>query len=100
MKPEPPGSEQVSGPFERPITHLHRRLTIHKYIGFDIDYKQTVVCVIHPGQPDRFRALRTDVGQLRQWLKTERGPGDRLDLSRRRRIDLHPLFGWRTDTSG
>ena len=100
MKPEPRGSGQDSEPFERPMTHLHRRLTIHKYTGFDFDYKQTVVCVVQPGQPDRYWTLRTGVGQLRQWLKTQRGPGDRLDLSRRRRIDTHALFGWPTGTSG
>jgi len=52
-----------------------------KFIGFDIDHKHTVACVVQAGQPDRYRMLRTDVGELREWLKTERGPGDRLHLT-------------------
>ena len=52
-----------------------------KFIGFDIDHKHTVACVVQAGQPDRYRTLRTDVGGLREWLKTEREPGDRLHLT-------------------
>ncbi len=51
-----------------------------KFIGFDIDHKHTVACVVQAGHPDRYRTLRTEVGELREWLKTERGPGDRLHL--------------------
>ena len=35
-----------------------------KFIGFDIDHKHTLACVVQAGQPDRYRKLRTDVGQL------------------------------------
>ncbi len=42
-----------------------------KFIGFDIDHKHTVACGVHAGQPERYGRLRTDVGQLREWLKTE-----------------------------
>ncbi len=49
-----------------------------KFIGFDIDHKHTQACVVQAGQPDRYRKLPTDVAQLREWLKTQRGPGDRL----------------------
>jgi transposase len=52
-----------------------------KFIGFDIDHKHTLACVVQAGQPDRYRKLRTDVGQLREWLKMQRGPGDRLHLT-------------------
>ncbi len=34
-----------------------------KFIGFDIDHKHTVACVVQAGQPDRYRKLPTDVGQ-------------------------------------
>ena len=37
-----------------------------KFIGFDIDHKHTVACVVEAGQPDRYRKLRTDVAQLRE----------------------------------
>ncbi len=52
-----------------------------KFIGFDIDHKHTVACVVQAGQPDRYRTLPTAVGQLREWLKTERGLGERLNLT-------------------
>jgi len=29
-----------------------------KFIGFDIDHKHTVACVVQAGQPDRYRTLR------------------------------------------
>ena len=44
MKPEPPDSGQDSGSFERPMTRLHRRLTMNKFIGFDIEHKYTLAC--------------------------------------------------------
>ncbi len=32
-----------------------------KFIGFDIDHKHTVACVVQGGQPDRYKKLPTDV---------------------------------------
>ncbi len=52
------------------MTHLHKRLTMDKFIGFDIDHKHTVACVVQAGQPDRYRTLRADLGELREWLNT------------------------------
>ena len=46
-----------------------------KFIGFDIDHKHTLACLVQAGQPDRYRKLRTDVGALREWLETQREPG-------------------------
>ncbi len=48
MKPKAPGSGEDSGLFERPMTHLHRRLTMDKFIGFDIDHKHTLASVVRP----------------------------------------------------
>jgi transposase len=52
-----------------------------KFIGFDIDHKNTVACITAAGQPERYSRLRTDVTELREWLKNQRGPGDRLHLT-------------------
>ncbi len=41
MKPEPPSSRYDSGALERPMPHLHRRLTMDKFIGFDSDHDST-----------------------------------------------------------
>ena len=46
-----------------------------KFIGFDIDHKHTVACVVQAGRPDRYRTLRTDVGELREWLKRRSAGG-------------------------
>ena len=45
-----------------------------KFSGFDIDHKPPLARVIQAGQSDRFRKLRTDMGQLREWPKMRRGP--------------------------
>lgn len=37
------------------MAHLHRKLTLDKFIEFDIDQKHTVACVVQAGQPDRYR---------------------------------------------
>ena len=37
-----------------------------KFIGFDMDHKHTMACVVQAGQPDRYRKLPTDLGQLRE----------------------------------
>ena len=52
-----------------------------KFLGFDIDHKHTLGRLVQAGQPDRYRKLRTDVDQLREWLKMQRGPRDRLHLT-------------------
>ena len=52
-----------------------------KFIGFDIDHKNTVACVTQAGRKDRYTKLKTEVAELRQWLQAERQPGDRLHLT-------------------
>ena len=59
-----------------------------KFIGFDIDHKHRVACVVQAGQPDRYRTLRTDVGELRAWLTTQRGVIGMMDVA----VDA-PKFG-------
>jgi len=43
-----------------------------KYIGFDIDCKKTVVCVVQSGKNDRYMTICSDVGSMRKLLKTEK----------------------------
>jgi len=71
MKPEPLGSGQDTGLFESPVTDLHRRLAMDKFIGFDIDYKNTVACITQEGWRDCYTKLKTEVGTLWQWLQTK-----------------------------
>ena len=38
-----------------------------KYIGFDVDSKKTVVCVVQKGQKDKFTTLKTDIELKAVW---------------------------------
>ena len=71
------------------MTHLHTRVTMNKFISFDINNGQTVGCAVPASQPDRVRKLPTDVVQFRQWLKTQRGFGNPLHLT----FELSALSG-------
>lgn len=44
----------------------------HKYIGFDIDSQKTVACVVEQGQKDRYRKLKTDLEEMKQYLREQR----------------------------
>ena len=52
-----------------------------KYIGFDIDDKKTVACVVQGGQKDRFDTLKTDIQHFRQFLIEEGKGGYRVHLT-------------------
>jgi transposase len=46
-----------------------------KYIGFDIDSKKTVACVVPQGQKDRYATFPTDLTQMQQYLQQQRQDG-------------------------
>jgi transposase len=52
-----------------------------KYIGFDIDSKKTVACVVQKGQKDRFATLKTDIEQMKKFLQSQRRLGEKLHLT-------------------
>jgi transposase len=43
-----------------------------KYIGFDIDSKKTMACVIQQGQKERYTTLKTDLKETQQYLQQQR----------------------------
>ena len=53
-----------------------------KFIGFDIDHKNTVACITQAGQRDRYTKLKTEVG-----VSTTIGSGHtaRWDIAHRHR---------------
>ena len=51
-----------------------------KYIGFDIDDKKTVACVVQEGKKDVYETVPTDVELMRCWLKKQRRAKDKLHL--------------------
>jgi transposase len=52
-----------------------------KYIGFDIDDKKTVACVVQDGQEDHFQTLCTDLQQMRRFLAEQGKGGHRVHLT-------------------
>jgi transposase len=54
---------------------------MEKFIGFDIDNKKTVACVVQKGQKDRFATLPSQVQALRQFLQHEKEKGHQVHLT-------------------
>ena len=64
-----------------------------KYIGFDIDNKKTVACVIQEGKKDSYSTIRTDIEQMKSFLRQQRTPGDKLHLT----FEISGEAGYRYD---
>ena len=64
-----------------------------KYIGFDIDDKKTVACIVQNGKKDIYDTIPTDVAKLRAWLEYQRKPGDKLNLT----FEVSGQAGWLYD---
>ncbi len=54
---------------------------IEKYIGFDIDDKKTVACVVQQGHKDAYRTFKTGIAEMRQYLQEQREIGCRVHLT-------------------
>jgi transposase len=52
-----------------------------KYIGFDIDSKKTVACVVQQGRKDRYATFPTNVVQMQQYLQQQRQDGSPVHLT-------------------
>jgi len=52
-----------------------------KYIGFDIDCKKVVACVVENGKRDIYETLGPDVGSMRKFLLKQKHSGDRVELA-------------------
>ena len=52
-----------------------------KFIGFDIDGKKTIACVVQAGQRDRFATLGSDLEEMRKFLQEQRAPGVKIHLT-------------------
>jgi hypothetical protein len=50
----------------------YRRPIIDKYIGFGIDSKKTIACVVQRGKKDRFTTLKTDINRMKDFLNGQR----------------------------
>jgi transposase len=52
-----------------------------KYIGFDIDSKKTVACVVENGKKERYATIGPDVQSMRNYLKGQKSDGSRIHLT-------------------
>jgi transposase len=52
-----------------------------KFIGFDIDNKKTIACVVHKGGKDRFATLPSKVEAMRGFLQQEKGKDHQVHLT-------------------
>ena len=66
---------------------------MEKYIGFDIDDKKTVACVVQKGKKDRYDTMRTDVAVMKRWLARQRKPRAKLHLT----FEVSGQAGWLYD---
>jgi transposase len=65
-----------------------------KYIGFDVDSKKTVACVISRGGKDVYATLPTDPVVMRRWLREQgRGGRHKLHLT----FEVSGMSGWLYD---
>ncbi len=53
---------------------------MNKYIGFDIDCKKTVVCVVQDDKRDMYSSIGPDIKSMRQLLKQQRQDGSKTHL--------------------
>ncbi len=49
-----------------------------KYIGFDIDSKKTICCILETGKKDRYLTISSSIESMRKLLKAEKHGGYRL----------------------
>ena len=54
---------------------------MNKYIGFDIDSKKIVACVVENGKKDLYQTLRSDIGSMRKFLEKHKSSGHRVELA-------------------
>lgn len=52
-----------------------------KFIGFDIDCKKTIACVVQSGQRDRFATLAPNLEEMRKFLQEQGAPGVKIHLT-------------------
>jgi transposase len=64
-----------------------------KYIGFDIDDKKTVACIVQKNKNDIYQTLPTDPAVMKQWLKKQRKGKQKLHLT----FEISGMAGWLYD---
>jgi len=52
-----------------------------KYIGFDIDSKKAVTCVVQKGEKEMYSTIGCDIQSMRKYLKQQKADGSRVHLT-------------------
>ena len=52
-----------------------------KYIGFDIDCKKVVACVVENGKNDIYRTFSSDIGSMQKFLLEQKQSCDRVEMA-------------------
>jgi transposase len=64
-----------------------------KYIGFDIDSKKTVACVVQNGKKDKFTTIKTDIELMKKFLQKQKKAGQKIHLT----FEISGEAGYRYD---
>jgi transposase len=64
-----------------------------KYIGFDIDDKKTVACIVQNGKKDIYETIKTDPAVMKKWLAIQRKDKEKLHLT----FEVSGQAGWLYD---
>ena len=51
---------------------------MNQYIGFDIDSKKIVACIVQKGKTDRYTTFQTDIRLMKDFLQRQRRTAGRL----------------------
>ena len=54
---------------------------MNKYIGFDIDSKKIVACVVENGKKDIYQTLRSDIESKRMFFEKQKSSGQKVELT-------------------
>jgi len=52
-----------------------------KYIGFDIDCKKTVACVVQDGKKDLYATIGSDIGSMKKFLQQQKHDSGKVHLT-------------------
>ena len=54
---------------------------MNKYIGFDIDCKKTVACVVQNGKKDIYATIGPDIGSMKNFLARQKQDHSKVHLT-------------------
>ena len=62
------------------ITNKLKEAHMDKYIGFDMDSKKIVCCIVQADRKDRYMTINSDIESMRKFLRSEKQDGSRVEV--------------------